>query len=385
MATPLFYTTLKPLKATNGRGLPMLSDAILSAMLDRTSKSQCRITIKAILTVLLLSVVLPMAAQTSKPVVIAHRGASGYLPEHTLEAKVLAHALGADFLEQDLVLTKDDVPVVMHDIQLETISNVAQRFPDRKRSDGHYYALDFTLAEIKQLRASERINPNTKKAVYPNRFPADRSSFQIPTLEEELQLIEGLNKTRGRVAGIYPEIKQPGWHRQQGHDISRIVLPLLRRYGYATKQDPCWVQCFEVEELRRIRTELGWEGRLVLLLGAGRKNPDGSETESWFSPAGLAELARFADGIGPALGAVVSGKSKADRKVTDLVKNAHAAKLVVHPYTLRADELPRFADSMDDALDVLFSDAAIDGLFTDFPDLVVRWLDVAGTHAHAGP
>ena len=310
--------------------------------------------------------------------VIAHRGASGYLPEHTLEAKVLAHEMGADFLEQDVVLTKDDVPVVMHDIQLDTISDVAQRFPDRKRTDGHYYALDFTLAEIKQLHANERINPKTGRAVYPDRFPPGRSSFQIPTLEEELQLIQGLNKTRGRVAGIYPEIKQPGWHRKQGHDISRIVLPILRRYGYATKQDPCWVQCFEADEVNRIRTELGWEGRLLLLLQANRKNPDGSDAEKWFTPAGMAELAKVADGVGPALDAIVSGKAKADRKVTDFVKHAHAAKLVVHPYTLRADDLPKFADSMDDALEVLFTEAGIDGLFTDYPDVVVRWRDAHG-------
>ena len=328
---------------------------------------------KTTLTAVLIAVVLPMVAQTPQPIVIAHRGASGYLPEHTLEAKVLAHAMGAEYLEQDIVLTKDDVPVVMHDIHLETISDVAKRFPDRKRSDGHYYALDFTLAEIKQLRANERINAKTGKAVYPNRFPVGRSAFEISTLEEELQLIQGLNQTSGRVAGIYPEIKQPGWHRKQGHDISRIVLPILRRYGYATKSDLCWVQCFEADEIKRIRTELGWEGRLLLLLGAGQKKPDGSEAERWFTPEGLAELATFADGIGPALGGIVSGTMKADRKVTELTRNAHAARLLVHPYTLRADELPKFADTMEDALEVLFTEARIDGLFTDFPDRVVKW------------
>jgi glycerophosphoryl diester phosphodiesterase len=319
-----------------------------------------------------------VAAQTSQPAVIAHRGASGYLPEHTLEAKVLAHAMGADYLEQDLVLTKDDVPVVMHDVLLETISDVAQRYPDRKRSDGHYYALDFTLAEIRQLRANERVNAKTGQAVYPKRFPPGQSAFQIPTLEEELQLIAGLNRTSGRVAGIYPEIKQPGWHRKHGHDISRIVLPILRRYGYATKQDPCWVQCFEADEVRRIRSELGWEGRLLLLLGASAKTPEGGATENWFTPAGLLELARFADGVGPALGAIVSGRTRADRKVTDFVRDAQAAKLAVHPYTLRADDLPPFADSMEDALNVLFKEAGIDGLFTDFPDVAVRWREAHG-------
>ena len=326
------------------------------------------------LTALLCAMALPVAAQNSKPVVIAHRGASGYLPEHTLEAKVLAHAMGADFLEQDVVLTKDDVPIVMHDIQLETISDVAQRFPDRKRATGHFYALDFTLAEIRQLHANERMNPQTGRAVYPNRFPLGRSSFLIPTLEEELQLIQGLNKTCGRVAGIYPEIKQPSWHRKQGHDISRIVVPILRRYGYATKQAPCWIQCFEPDEVKRIRTELGWEGRLLLLLPAKSKSLALLGLDVWFTPAGMAELAKVADGIGPDLSAIVSGNSKAGRKVTDFVKDAHAAKLMVHPYTLRADDLPKFVDSMDDALEVLFTEAQIDGLFSDFPDLVVKWL-----------
>lgn len=315
------------------------------------------------LTALLFALPMSLSAQPNPPVVIAHRGASGYLPEHTLESKAAAHAMGADLLEQDVVLTKDDVPIVMHDVQLETICDVSKIFPDRKRDDGHYYALDFTLAEIKQLHAHERINLKTGKAAFPNRFPLGRSSFEIPTLEEELQFIQGLNHSTGRVAGIYPEIKQPAWHRKQGHDISRIVLPILRRYGYATKADACWVQCFEWEEVQRIRTELGWEGRLLLLLGGGRK-----------SAAELADIAKIADGIGPALGAIVAGKTRTDRRVTDLVLDAHAAKLLVHPYTLRTDELPKCFDSVDDALDVLFREARVDGLFTDFPDVVVRWL-----------
>lgn len=301
-------------------------------------------------------------AEGNRPVVIAHRGASGYLPEHTLEAKALAHGQGADFLEQDIVLTRDDVPVVMHDIHLDTISDVAKVFPGRKRADGHFYALDFSCAEIKRLHAHERIDPKTGKAAFPDRFPLGASSFAIPTLEEELQFIQGLNRSTGRVAGIYPEIKKPAFHRKEGHDISRIVLTILRKYGYATKGDPCWLQCFEFEEVKRIRTELGWEGKLLLLEG-GKDDP-----------ADLAEVAGSADGIGPSLDAIVSGKSKAGRRVTDLVKNAHAAHLVLHPYTLRADTLPKWADSVDDALGMLFHEAGIDGLFTDFPDLVVKWL-----------
>jgi glycerophosphoryl diester phosphodiesterase len=321
-----------------------------------------------------LPAVLACSAIEAGPIVIAHRGASGYLPEHTLESKALAHAMGADFLEQDIVLTKDDVPIVMHDIQLETISDVAKVFGGRKRADGHYYALDFTFAEIKQLQAHERTNPKTGQAVYPGRFPLGQSTFQIPSLEEELQFIQGLNKSTGRTAGIYPEIKQPAWHRREGHDISKIVLPILVKYGYATTADPCWLQCFEFEEVKRIRRELGWKGHLVQLTGGGSKSKDGSETNPLLSPEGISKIAEVADGIGPSLNAIASGKSKSDRKLTDLVKRAHAAHLAVHPYTLRADELPKFAESMDDALDLLFNQAGIDGLFSDFPDTVVHWL-----------
>jgi len=322
---------------------------------------------------LIPALVLSLTARSAPPLVIAHRGASGYLPEHTLAAKTLAYEMGADYLEQDVVLTRDDVPVVMHDVELETTTDVAERFPDRKRADGHYYALDFTLSEIKQLQAHERTNPKTGMVVFPKRFPLNQSSFQVPTLEEELQLIAGLNKTLGRRVGIYPELKQPAWHRRQGHDLSRIVLPILRRHGYATKADACWLQCFELDELKRIRTELGWQGRLLLLLGSGKRNPDGSQADPWFTPAGLAEAAKTVDGVGPSLHAIVTGKSPAERAVTDFVTHAHAAKLAVHPYTLRADDLPKVFASMADAGEVLFNQAGIDGLFTDFPDLVVQW------------
>ena len=169
-----------------------------------------------------------VAAET-RPIVIAHRGASGYLPEHTLAAKAYAHALGADFLEQDLVLTKDDVPVVLHDIYLDTVTDVAVRFPERKRADGRFYVLDLTLAELKQLRVTERFNAKSGARVFAGRFPAGQAEFRVSTLEEELQLIQGLNRSTGRAVGIYPEIKQPQWHRAHGHDISKIVLPLLAR------------------------------------------------------------------------------------------------------------------------------------------------------------
>ncbi len=306
---------------------------------------------------------------SAQPLVIAHRGASGYVPEHTREATVMAHAMGADYIEQDVVLSQDDVPVVLHDIHLDTTSDVATRFPDRKRADGRFYALDFTLTELKQLRLHERSNHQTGKQAYPKRFPMDRGHFQIVTLEEELELIAGLNLSTGIVAGIYPEIKQPAWHRKEGHDISQIVLPLLVKHGYATKSDACYLQCFEHDEVKRLRGELGWKGRLIMLMSGGKTGVGGSDFEFLRSDAGLAELAKIVDGIGPAISSIVKGKT-----VTDLTMRAHEHKLEVHPYTLRVDDLPKGISSADELMGLLFRDAKVDALFTDFPDVTVKWV-----------
>lgn len=316
-----------------------------------------------------------VAQEAPRPLVIAHRGASGYLPEHTLPAKAYAHALGADFLEQDLVLTKDDVPVVLHDVHIDTVTDVAQRFPDRKRADGRYYALDFTLAELKQLRVTERFNAKTGRPVFPRRFPSFQSSFQISTLEEELQFIQGLNRSTGRLVGIYPELKQPKWHRAQGHDISRIVLPILARYGYAAKGDACFLQCFELTEVRRLREELGWRGQLVMLIDSRAKADDGIDHDALCTPAGLKELAALVDGIGPPINRIVTWPAAgAEPKSTGLVALAHAEKLVVHPYTIRIDELPKNCPSVEALHAALFGAERIDGVFTDFTDVTLAWL-----------
>jgi glycerophosphoryl diester phosphodiesterase len=322
----------------------------------------------------LVLVVVSASAETPRPIVVAHRGASGYLPEHTLPAKAMAYGLGADFLEQDLVLTKDDVPVVLHDIYLDTVTDVATRFPAKKRADGRFYALDLTLAELKQLRVSERFNAKTGKPVFGKRFPSGQSEFRVSTLEEELQLIQGLNKSSGRNVGIYPEIKQPKWHREQGHDISKIVLPILMRYGYATKQDACFLQCFELTEVKRIRGELGWKGRIVVLLNARGKEVDGVDHDALCTAAGIKEIAQIADGIGPAIGRIVTWSAAAEAKLSDLVMLAHGAGLVVHPYTIRVDELPKNCPSVEALNSALFRSAKADGVFSDFTDQTLAWL-----------
>ena len=323
---------------------------------------------------LLPLLLLPLAvfAAETRPLIIAHRGASGYLPEHTLAAKALAYGQGADFLEQDVVLSKDGVPVIFHDTHIDTTTDVAQKFPGRQRADGRFYALDFTVAELKQLNVTERFNLKTGKATFPKRFPVGVGSFQVVTLEEEIQFIQALNRSTGRNVGLYPELKAPSWHQKEGRDLSATVLPLLRKYGYDTKDSACYVQCFEYAEIRRLRGELGWKGKLIMLLGGKGKGPGETDFTYLQTDAGLAELAKLVDGIGPPIGSYVTGKSPAERQVTDLAARARKAGLKSHPYTLRADELPPCVTSVDELLSALFTDAKVDGLFTDFPDICIK-------------
>lgn len=316
-----------------------------------------------------------LAAQSTKPIVIAHRGASGYLPEHTLEAKAMAHAMRADFIEQDVVLTKDGVPVVLHDIHLDTVTNVSSVYPDRAREDGRFYAIDFTIDEIKRLRVTERIDLKTGKAVYPKRFPVSAAEFVVPSLAEEIELIQGLNKSTRRDVGIYPEIKAPAWHRGQGQDISRTVLEVLKQFGYRNKSDNIYLQCFDAAETRRLREELKCQLRLVQLIGENSWREAATDFDQLRTADGIRAVAEYADGIGPSMNHVIRGRnSQGELEVTDLVKLAHAAGLQVHPYTFRADALPAYADSFAGLIRAFASAAKIDGLFTDFPDQAVSAL-----------
>lgn len=299
----------------------------------------------------------------AKKIVIAHRGASGYLPEHTLESKAMAYAMHPDFIEQDLVLSKDDVPIVIHDIHLDDITDVYAKFPSRVRNDGHFYVIDFTYKELQQLNVFERFDPKTKEAVYPNRFPYGKSHFKLHSFQDEIELIQGLNKSTGNTIGIYPEIKNPEFHRKSGKDISKIVLGILTEYGYKTKSDLCILQCFDEIELKRIRTELRSNLFLVQLVGRIVNEKD------------LDDFKTYADGIGPSIRSIVNGFDKNGNVIySDLVKNAHARNLKVHAFTFRADQLGK-VPSFEKLLEMGFYEANIDGAFTDFPDKVVAFLN----------
>lgn len=334
-----------------------------------------------------------------KKAVIAHRGASAYLPEHTLAAKVLAHAQGADYLEQDVVMTGDDQLIVMHDPWLDRVTDVAARFPGRQRRDGHFYAVDFSMEEIRSLRAGEPVVPGGAghRPQFPGRFPPGRSRFHIHTLAEEIELIQGLNATSGREAGIYPEIKCPAFYHGEGKDLAAAVLKTLKDYGYTTRDSKIYLQTFDHEELRRVREELlpryGMDLKLVQLVAAAvpGKAPETTDKGEpildpdhygWMlSRDGMHELARHADGIGPYHSMVVSPDSRPGTlRFSGLVGNAHAAGLEVHPYTLRADAgfLPAYARDLEEWLEIFYFRAGVDGLFTDFPDRAVRLLEERG-------
>lgn len=333
-----------------------------------------------------------MAADSNEKIVIAHRGASGYLPEHTLPAKAMAYAQGADYLEQDLVMTKDDHLVVLHDHYLDRVTDVADRFPDRARKDGRYYAIDFTLDEIKSLKFTEGFDIENGKKVqtYPGRFPMGKSDFRVHTFEEEIEFVQGLNYSTGKNIGIYPEIKAPWFHHQEGKDIAAKTLEVLKKYGYTDKDDKVYLQCFDADELKRIKNELepkmGMDLNLVQLIAytdwneTQQKQPDGSWVNynyDWmFKPGAMKQVAEYADGIGPDYHMLIEETSQPGNiKLTGMVQDAQQNKLVVHPYTVRSDKLPEYTTDVNQLYDALYNKAGVNGLFTDFPDKAVKFLN----------
>ncbi len=291
------------------------------------------------------------AVTSPAKIVIAHRGASGYLPEHTLPAYALAHGMGADYIEPDLVLTRDGQLICLHDIHLEATTNVEQVFPDRARDDGRWYAADFSLDEIRGLEAEERLS---------SRFPQGRSRFGVPSFAEMVELVQGLNERTGRTVGIYPELKAPAWHRTEGLPMEEVLLGVLDRYGYGERGAPVFVQSFEEESLRRLR-DLGSELPQVFLMA------EVEQVEPFLSAEGIAGVTAFADGIGPA-------KTMLERQ-PELIEWAHAAGLTVHPYTFRADDVPEGYASHLAELERHLFELGVDGVFTDFPDLARAVLD----------
>ncbi|UVO51958.1 glycerophosphodiester phosphodiesterase [Sphingomonas sp. SUN019] len=310
----------------------------------------------------------------SPPIVIAHRGASGERPEHTIAAYELAIAQGADVIEPDLVPTKDDVLVARHENEISETTDVASHpeFAGRKATktiDGQkmtgWFVEDFTLAELKTLRAKERL-----PLLRPGNTAYDRK-YDIPTLAEIIAL------AKKHKVGIYPETKHPSYFASIGHATDAPLVAQLKAAGWDSPDAPVFIQSFEVANLKRLArtTKL----RLIQLV-AGEGGPADGAAPSYaamMTPAGLREVASYAWGIGPDKAMLWDGKLP-----TGLVRNAHAAGLRVHPWTFRAENyfLPsRFRDGLNPRGhgDVAGEIAAalrlgIDGFFTDYPAIGVK-------------
>lgn len=342
------------------------------------------------------------------PIVIAHRGASGYLPEHTLAAYFVAVEQGADYIEPDLVMTRDGVPVVRHENEIGGTTDVATHaeFADRRRHemiDGvaveGWFVEDFTLAELKCLRARERL-PELRPGSA--RFDGH---FEVPTFGEVLGLVRALDAGRAAAAaarglpvpariGVYPETKHPTHFARLGLAMEATVLQALRCAGYRDAQDPVFIQSFELGNLRELRSRT--EMRLIQLLAAEGAPwdlavaGDPRTFADLLRHDGLREIATYADGIGVARELVLPRDAAgALGTATSLVTSAHEAGLQVHVWTLRAENAFLPSDRRlgaepstpgDLAGEVCaFLDAGVDGFFTDHPLLGVqardRWLE----------
>lgn len=310
-------------------------------------------------------------AQVSKKtphekIIIAHRGAPGYLPEHSLAGVAMAHHFNVNFIEPDLVLTKDNKLVVLHDIHIDTTTNVKKLYPKRARKDGRFYAIDFTLKELKRLNLNERIDLATGKAVFPKRFPLKTTPFKIPTLEEFIELVKGLNKSRGKDIGIYPELKSPEFHKKEGRDMAKIVLEVLERYDYNRADANIYVQCFYPMTLIRLKA-LGAKFPMIQLIAENSWGESSIDYEKLQTKAGLMEIAPYVKGIGPYIKQLYTVENGKVVK-TKLVEWAHELGLKVHAYTHRSDAIPSEFPSEKEFLDFLFTEVGIDGIFSDFGD-----------------
>ncbi len=302
-------------------------------------------------------------SQPPRVLVIAHRGASGYLPEHTLEAYRLAIAQGADFIEPDLVISSDGVLVARHENELSESTDVADRpefagrravrIIDGERVEG-FFTEDFTLAELKTLRARQRLS---------SRDPSHNGRYLIATFDEVVALAQAESKRVGRPIGVYPELKHPTYFRSIGKPLEEPFVAAVKSAGLDRRDAPIFVQCFEAQTLRRLRPVLSV--RMVQLID---DTPDG---RSMTTDQGLARISEYADGIGPNKRLIVpeaQGGSLASP--TDLIARAHAVGLLVHPWTFRSDDpFLHPAYGGDAAAEYRqFIDLGADGVFSDFPD-----------------
>jgi glycerophosphoryl diester phosphodiesterase len=340
-----------------------------------------------------------------RALVIGHRGAHGYLPAHTLEGYSLAIELGADYIEPDLVATKDGHLIASHEPNLIATTDVASRpeFASRRRTaivdgvpDTGFFASDFTLAEIKRLRRVQDF------AERPQQF---NGKFEVPTFEEVIALAKRKSEEKGRVIGIYPETKHPTYHKSIGLPLEKRLIDALARAGWNRRDAPVFIQSFEQSNLKELRKMT--PVRLVQLVDANDVNPDGTldftapfdrpfdwtasgdprllarTFEFFATDAGLREIKTYADGIGPWKRYIVStvaaglpGPGEASLKLlppNDLIQRAHKAGLLIHTWTFRNEQRRLVSDYAGNPVNeyLQFYRLGIDGVFSDFADTAV--------------
>ena len=313
-----------------------------------------------------------------KPLVIAHRGASGYLPEHTLEAYALAIEQGAHYIEADLVITADGVLIARHENELSDTTDVAEKFPGRRRTkvvDGQevagWFSEDFTLEEIKTLRATERL---------PFRDQSNNGKFRVPSFDEVVQLVLNRSRELERRIGIYPETKHPSYFAALGLCLEEPLVAALENHDLNRDDAPVFIQSFEISNLRKLNEMT--DVPLIQLVSAPFLAPFDQESAGagltygdMITDPGLRDIATYADGIGPWKALIVPRDEEGNlAPPTNLIDRAHSAGLAVHAYTFRSEAryLARQYDGEPGAEYRQFFSLGVDGVFTDFPDEATR-------------
>jgi glycerophosphoryl diester phosphodiesterase len=260
-------------------------------------------------------------------------------------------------IEIDVILSRDGELVVCHDLHLDDLTDIATHFPRRSRADGLTYALDLDWPELRTLQAGPRHDGTPAPRVF--------TPQPLATLDEHLDQLAALNRSTGRRVELYVELKSPAWHTAAGRDLCAAVLACLARHNLTRATDPVIVESFDPAALKRLRFDFKTHLRLTQLLGENAWNEAACDYDALRADAGLREIATYAQAVATNL----------EHARAPFVRAAHAAGLDVHAYTFRADALPEGYTTTEATLHALLNEAGLDGLFTDQPDVVARFLN----------
>ena len=317
-----------------------------------------------------------------KAVVIAHRGSSGKYPENTLEAFNNAKYF-ADYLEQDLQMTKDGKLVVFHDTVLDNVTNVKQVFPkERARKNGSYYVIDFTMDELKTLQVTNRyfILWKFKFEQFKNRKYSTDDTAKIASFEEVLDLVEEYNKENNTRLGIYPELKDVWFYKSEGKDTTVALFDILKKYSYDNKQDEIFIQSYDSTELQRVKNiinpEYNVNYKLVQLIPK-RKSGDikvfhngkkeNYDYKYFYTKNGLDKIRKYADAIGPDKSLIYGNKEK-----EGYYRYAKEIGFLVHAYTFNVERVGKGFGSYQEEVEYYRDVLKVDGYFTDYPEIEIK-------------